>query len=42
MWMGSLDVDQFRQIGNQIVNRVAGKYKNASFHMFAVNLLWEF
>jgi long-chain fatty acid transport protein len=40
-WMGNLDVDQFRQLGNQVFNRVAGQYKNAALHTFAVNLVWE-
>jgi long-chain fatty acid transport protein len=40
-WMGSLDVDQSRQIGNQTVGRVAGKYANSSLHTFVVNLVWD-
>jgi long-chain fatty acid transport protein len=40
-WMGNLDVDQFKQIGNQVFNRVAGQYTNAALHTFAVNLVWE-
>jgi long-chain fatty acid transport protein len=40
-WMGNLDVDQFRQVGNQVFNRVAGQYKGASLHTFAVNLVWD-
>lgn len=40
-WMGNLDVDQYQQIGNQIVNRVAGQYTSAAIHTFAVNLVWE-
>jgi long-chain fatty acid transport protein len=40
-WMGNLKVDQLRQIGNQIINRVAGQYTNAALHVFAVNLVWD-
>ena len=40
-WMGGLDVDQFKQIGDQVFKRVAGQYKNAALHTFAINLVWE-
>ena len=40
-WLGNLAVDQFRQVGNQVINRVAGQYENTALHAFAVNLTWN-
>jgi long-chain fatty acid transport protein len=40
-WMGNLAVDQYRQVGNQVLNRVAGRYENTALHTFAVNMVWD-
>jgi len=40
-WLGNLAIDQYRQIGNQVINRVAGQYESTSLHAIAVNLTWN-
>ena len=40
-WMGNLPVDQHRQLGEVIINRVAGQYESTALHTFAVNLRWR-
>jgi long-chain fatty acid transport protein len=39
-WMGNLAVDQYRQIGILVFDRVAGQYDNTALHTFAINLVW--
>jgi long-chain fatty acid transport protein len=40
-WMGSLPIDQFSRIGNQVINRVAGQYENTMLHAISVNVVWD-
>ena len=40
-WMGNMAIDQYRQIGSVVVNRVAGEYENTALHAFVANLAWR-
>lgn len=40
-WLGSMPVDEYRELGNTIVRRVSGEFENALLHMFALNLTWK-
>ncbi len=40
-WMGNMPVDQFRQIGGQVINRVSGQYEKTALHAIVVNLTWN-
>jgi len=39
-WMGDLPVDQYRQIGEVIFNRVSGAYESTALHTFVLSLQW--
>ena len=40
-WMGNMTVDQYRQIGTQIINRVSGDFASTAMHAIALNLTWD-
>ena len=40
-WLGNMAIDQYRQIGSLVINRVAGEYENTALHAFVANLTWR-